>query len=64
MTRRPRSFDDGFTLIEVLIGTALLGMMMLVLTGSLRIGAESWEAGEERMVKASRLYVVEGFLSR
>ena len=64
MKRRPTSFDAGFTLIEILIGTALLGMMMLVLTGSLRIGAESWEAGEERMVKASRLYVVEGFLSR
>ena len=64
MTRRPTSFDAGFTLIEILIGTALLGMMMLVLTGSLRIGAESWEAGEERMVKASRRYVVEGFLSR
>jgi general secretion pathway protein J len=36
--------------------------MMLLLTGSLRIGAESWDAGEERMARASRLYVVENFL--
>jgi len=64
LKRRPTPFEQGFTLIEILIGTALLGMMMLILTGSLRIGAESWEAGEDRMAKASRLFVVEGFLSR
>lgn len=48
--------------MEVLIGATLLAVMMLLLTGSLRIGAESWDAGEERMAKASRLYVVENFL--
>lgn len=54
--------SGGFTLLEVLIATTLLGVMMLLLTGSLRIGAESWDAGEERMARASRLYVVENFL--
>jgi general secretion pathway protein J len=54
----------GFTLIEVLLATVLLGIMMLLLTGSLRIGADSWEAGEERMEKASRLFIVESFLRR
>jgi general secretion pathway protein J len=54
--------EAGFTLLEVVIGAALLGMMMLLLTGSLRIGAESWDAGEERMARASRLFVVENFL--
>jgi general secretion pathway protein J len=57
-----RRADGGFTLLEVLIATTLLGVMMLLLTGSLRIGAESWDAGEERMARASRLYVVENFL--
>lgn len=54
----------GFTLMEVLLATALLGIMMVLLTGSLRIGATSWEAGEERLAKASRLFIVESFLRR
>lgn len=50
--------------MEVLLATVLLGIMMLLLTGSLRIGADSWEAGEARMAQASRLYIVESFLRR
>ncbi len=52
----------GFTLMEVLIASVLLGLMMLVLTGSLRVGADSWEGGEERLIRASRLYTVGHFL--
>lgn len=58
MSRR----QTGFTLLEVVIATTILGVMMLLLTGSLRIGAQSWDAGEERLAKASRLYVVTNFL--
>lgn len=64
MARRFNALQQGFTLMEVLLATALLGIMMLLLTGSLRIGADSWEAGEERMAKASRLFIVESFLRR
>ena len=56
----PRS--GGFTLIEILIGTAILGIMMLILTGSLRIGAQSWEAGETRIERANRQFVIQNFL--
>lgn len=55
---------NGFTLIEILIGTAILGIMMLILTGSLRIGAQSWEAGEARIERANRQFVVQNFLKR
>ncbi len=55
---------DGFTLIEILIGTAILGIMMLILTGSLRIGAQSWEAGEARIERANRQFVIQNFLKR
>jgi general secretion pathway protein J len=58
----PRRRAAGFTLLEVLIATSLLGMMMLVLMGSLRIGAASWDAGEERMAEAARLFTVQNFL--
>lgn len=54
----------GFTLIEILIGTAILGIMMLILTGSLRIGAQSWEAGEARLERANRQFVIQNFLKR
>jgi general secretion pathway protein J len=59
---RFRAAHGGFTLIEVLIGATLLAVMMTLLMGSLRIGAQSWELGEERMAKASRLFIVENFL--
>ena len=58
----PASSASGFTLLEVLIATTLLGLMMLVLMGSLRIGAASWDAGEKRMAEAERLYTVHNFL--
>jgi len=64
MPSRTPGHAAGFTLIEVLIATVLLGMMMLMLTGSLRIGADSWEAGEERLNQASRMFIVESFLRR
>ena len=57
-------FSHGFTLIEVLIGTALLGMMMLILTGSLRVGAESWDKGEKRLEESNRLFTIETFLAK
>lgn len=60
--QRLRAAHGGFTLIEVLIGATLLAVMMTLLMGSLRIGAQSWELGEERMAKASRLFIVENFL--
>ena len=64
ISARKPGHESGFTLIEVLIATVLLGMMMLILTGSLRIGAESWEAGEERLNQASRMFIVQSFLRR
>lgn len=54
--------ETGFTLMEVLIGTTLLGIMVLLLVGSLRIGAQSWDTGEERMQKANRMFIAQNFL--
>jgi len=59
---RPFHNISGFTLIEVLIATTLLGVMMLLLFGSLRIGVTSWDSGEDKMARASRLFLVENFL--
>lgn len=62
--RRHKTGDTGFTLIEILIAISILGIMMLILTGALRIGAESWEAGEARIERANRVFVVQNFLRR
>lgn len=54
----------GFTLLELMIGLALLGMLLLLLFGALRLGSKSWDAGEKRLNSASSQGVVGGFLRR
>ena len=51
----------GFTLLEVLIATSILGIMMVLLFGSMRICIRSWEAGEAHMQKVSRMTVIQNF---
>lgn len=52
----------GFTLLEVLIATVLLSIMMALLLGGMRIGADSWEQGERVSERGTRLLVTENFL--
>lgn len=54
--------QTGFTLLEVLIATVLMAIMMTLLLGSLRVGAGSWERGEQRAEQAGRLLVTQNFL--
>ena len=56
---RPRS--QGFTLIEVLISMSLLSMMMVLLFGSLKICADSWEKGENKISDVNEFNVVYNF---
>ncbi|MFA5984567.1 MAG: prepilin-type N-terminal cleavage/methylation domain-containing protein [Methylococcaceae bacterium] len=51
----------GFTLIEVLIAMSLLSVMVLLLFASLKIGAESWGQGEEKVSKVNDIAVVYNF---
>jgi general secretion pathway protein J len=57
-------FSKGFTLIEVLIAMTLLGVMVVLLFSSLRIAAESWNAGENKMVQVNQKAVVYQFFKR
>lgn len=56
---RPRS--RGFTLIEVLISMSLLSMMMVLLFGSLKICADSWEKGENKITAVNELAMAYNF---
>lgn len=61
MTRYRR---NGFTLIEVLIAMTLLSVMVVLLFSSLRIAAESWNAGETKVAEVNTKAVVYQFFKR
>jgi general secretion pathway protein J len=58
------SGPNGFTLIEVLIAMTLLGVMVALLFSSLKIAAESWNAGESKIAKVNQKAVVYQFFKR
>lgn len=55
---------SGFTLIEMLVGLALLGLMTLVLFGALRFSIRSWDRAEIKTLQVVDLRIVEGVLRR
>ncbi|QFY42273.1 hypothetical protein F6R98_06220 [Candidatus Methylospira mobilis] len=57
-----RSYQPGFTLLEVLIASSLMMMMMTLLLGSLRMVAGSWDAGDKQSEQLNRLLVTQNFL--
>jgi prepilin-type N-terminal cleavage/methylation domain len=58
------SRQPGFTLIEVLIAMTLLSVMVVLLFASLRLSAESWNAGENKMAAVNQKAVVYQFFKR
>ncbi|WP_347989602.1 prepilin-type N-terminal cleavage/methylation domain-containing protein [Methylomonas sp. AM2-LC] len=51
----------GFTLIEMLIAMTLLGVMVVLLFSSLKIAANSWNVGEDKVVAVNKKAVVYQF---
>ena len=56
--------QNGFTLIEMLIAMTLLSMMVVLLFSSLKVAAESWNAGEDKIIAVNRKAVVYQFFKR
>lgn len=54
----------GFTLLELLIAITLLGFILTLLFGGLRLGSRSWDAGEQRSTNNTHLSLVQAFLRR
>ena len=54
----------GFTLIELLIAITLLGLLMAMLTGGLRLGTRAWDVGETRLADTARLQASQDFIRR
>ena len=49
--------NKGFTLLELLISIVMLGIIMVILVGALRLGFRSVESGEKKMESLERMRV-------
>lgn len=56
--------NNGFTLIEILMVMTLLGVMMVLLFGSLKICADSWHKGENKITQVNEVSVVYNFFQQ
>lgn len=54
----------GFTLFELLVSVALLGLIAMLLAGGLRFGTRAWEASAQRIERGSDIHLVQSFLRR
>lgn len=59
-----RDRQTGFTLVELLIALTLMGLILTVVYGGLRLGMRSWEAGEAQTGRVNEVRVVYDFVRR
>ncbi len=55
---RPVSISAGFTLLELMISFTIIGLVLVLVFGALRIGARAWEKGERDVETHQRQRVV------
>ena len=55
--------SQGFTLLEMLISLALMGIMMLLLFGALRFAGKAWDTSETRLERDTSISMVWQYLS-
>lgn len=52
MTTRAR--PTGFTLLELLLALGIVALLLVIVSGGLRVGLTAWQRGEERTAKLDR----------
>jgi general secretion pathway protein J len=54
----------GFTLLEMIIGMVLLGLILVLLYGGLNLSIKGWDSGEQKVSATARQVAVSNFLHR
>jgi general secretion pathway protein J len=54
----------GFTLLEMMIGLTLLGLLMVLVYSAMSIGVRAWDSGDRKVAEASHQRIVHAFLRR
>ena len=62
--RGPGRRPAGFTLLELVVAITLIGLILVVLYGGLRLGLNGTDSGEQRAEASNRLRLVQEFLRR
>ncbi len=52
---RPEPSEDGLTLLELIISITIIGIIVLIITGTMRLGFRSIESGERRIEALERI---------
>ena len=60
--RTPQTRERGFTLLEVLVAMVLLGLMMAVMTGSIRFAGQSRDVATTRIDNLDNMRIAQDFL--
>ena len=55
---------SGFTLIELVVTLTILGLILLMIGGALRLGSSAWERGEEKAETYQKRRIVLSLLSQ
>ena len=64
MNRHVISGRSGFTLLELMLSLAIMGLVLLIIFGALRVGTRAWEKGEKDVAVHQRQRAVLGLLSQ
>lgn len=64
MSASPARAAQGFTLVELLVGLSLLGLISLLLFGGLRFGLRTWEAAGARLAQTNEIEAAQSLLRR
>jgi len=60
---RRQSPQEGFTLLELLIALALIGLMVVLLFGALRFAGKAWASTEDRTERDASIRLVYQYLA-